>query len=178
MDHEIDGSFEINDEIVDFSKGRGYIEKDWGRSFPSAYVWMQANHFSQPGISLKTSVANIPWLGRSFVGFIAGLNFENQLIEFTTYKRSSLVRLQADADTVELVLVNKRYRLEVIVERAKSTELASPIQGFMDGRISESMRSHADVKLIDIKNGKILFSDRSEHMALEVAGNLSEILTH
>ncbi len=92
---------------------------------------MQTNHFSKPGISLKASVANIPWLGRSFVGFIAGLYFENQLIEFTTYKPSSLVRLQADAD----------------------------------------------VKFIDIKNGKILFSDRSEHMALEVAGNLLEILT-
>jgi len=177
MDHEIQGELKIGEENIDFSDGRGYMEKDWGKSFPSAYVWMQTNHFSELGASLKLSVANIPWLGRSFVGFIAGLYFENKLIEFTTYNRSSLETLQADSDIVELTLVNKKYRLEVSVERAKSTELASPIHGFMDGRISESMKSHTSVKLIDTRDERVVFNDKSKNVALEVAGKLSEILT-
>ena len=34
MDHTVNGLIEINNEKIDFSEGRGYIEKDWGRSFP------------------------------------------------------------------------------------------------------------------------------------------------
>jgi len=176
MDHEIKGVLEICGERIDFSEGRGYIEKDWGRSFPSAYIWMQTNHFSHPGISLKVSVAKIPWLSSSFVGFIAGLYFNNQLIEFTTYNRSNLVRSYANSNIVELILENRRYHLEIKVFRSDSTELASPIQGFMDGRISESMTSNVQVKLINNKNGEILFDDYGRNAALEVAGNLPEIL--
>jgi tocopherol cyclase len=36
---------------VDFSGGSGYIEKDWGRSFPRAWIWAQSNTFTQPGTS-------------------------------------------------------------------------------------------------------------------------------
>lgn len=176
MNHEIQGTLEIFGEQIDFSGGRGYMEKDWGRSFPSAYIWMQSNHFSKPGISIKASVAKIPWLGSSFVGFIAGLYFDNQLIEFTTYNGSRLVRSYADATDVVLILENKRFRLEVNVKRSEATELASPIQGFMDGRISESMTSDVHVKLLQAKSGEILFEDHARNVALEVAGNLPEIL--
>jgi tocopherol cyclase len=73
MDHSMYGQLEVQGERINFNDGRGYIEKDWGRSFPSAYVWMQSNHFSKPGISIKVSVAKVPWLGFSFVGFIVGI---------------------------------------------------------------------------------------------------------
>ena len=46
MDHSVEGQLEINQKKIDFTGGRGYIEKDWGHSFPSAYIWMQSNHFS------------------------------------------------------------------------------------------------------------------------------------
>ena len=176
MDHEIQGVLEIDGERIDFSDGRGYIEKDWGHSFPSAYIWMQSNHFSQPGISLKASVAKIPWLRSSFVGFIAGLYFDKKLIEFTTYNGSHLIRSNANETEVELILENKKYRLEINVYRNDSTILAAPIQGFMDGRISESMTSVVDVKLFHTKNDEIIFEDRGRNVALEVAGNLPEIL--
>ena len=176
MDHEIQGALEIDGELIDFSDGRGYIEKDWGHSFPSAYIWMQTNHFSQPGISLKASVAKIPWLRNSFVGFIAGLYFDKKLIEFTSYNGSQLIRSNADETEVELIMKNKKYRLEINVHRSDSTALAAPIQGFMDGRISESMTSMVDVKLLHTKNGEIIFEDSGRNVALEVAGNLPEIL--
>ena len=38
MKHTIYGSLLINDTIYDFNNGSGYIEKDWGISFPSSYV--------------------------------------------------------------------------------------------------------------------------------------------
>ncbi|MBK3518648.1 tocopherol cyclase family protein [Carboxylicivirga marina] len=176
MDHCIKGALEIIGQLIDFTGGRGYIEKDWGRSFPSAYFWVQSNHFSKPGISLKASIANIPWLGSSFVGFIAGLYFNGQLIQFTTYNRTKLLRSYADKKVVELFMENKQYRLEIIAHRQDATELASPINGFMDGRISESMTSTVEIWLSN-KNGSLLLHDIGRNVGLEVAGMVEQIIT-
>lgn len=177
MDHEIRGFLEINNQRIDFNGGRGYIEKDWGHSFPSAYIWIQSNHFSKKGISLKASVAKIPWLGSSFVGFIAGIYVNNQLIQFTTYNSTKLIRTYANKKIVELVMENRKYRLEIAVHRNEATELASPVSGFMDGRISESMTSIMEVKLINQKSGEIVIHDTGRNTALEVAGATEEIMT-
>lgn len=175
MDHEIQGELTNNGETIDFTNGRGYMEKDWGHSFPSAYFWMQTNHFSKSGISLKTSVANIPWLGSSFVGCIAGLWLNNKLYQFTTYNGSKLKKSFADNEKVELVMENKNFRLEILAHREKVTKLASPISGFMDGRIEESMTSKIDVILFDKKTKVTLLNDTGRNAALEVAGSIREI---
>ena len=176
MDHKLQGYLEINGEIVDFKNGRGYTEKDWGQSFPSAYIWLQSNHFSKSGISIKASVAKIPFLGHSFVGFIAGIWLGDRLIRFTTYNQSVLRKSAIDVEKVELVMENKNYRLEILVKRESTTTLASPILGIMDGRIEESMNSLIEVDLIDRKTGKSIFCDVGRNAGLEVAGKIEEII--
>jgi hypothetical protein len=176
MDHKLEGSLHILGKNIDFSGGRGYIEKDWGHSFPSAYFWMQSNHFSRAGISFKASVAKIPWLRSSFVGFIAGLYFNGKLFEFTTYNGTKLLHSFADRDKVELLMENRHHRLQVLAYRDHATELTSPLAGFMDGRISESMTSELEIKLSVKSNGQILFHDTGQNAALEVAGKIEEIM--
>ena len=68
FDHSINGYVEINNEKKDFTGGKGYIEKDWGSSMPSSWIWMQTNHFDEEDISLFGSIAKIPWLGSYFTG--------------------------------------------------------------------------------------------------------------
>ena len=176
MDHSISGAIDVNNESVDFTGGRGYIEKDWGWSFPSAYIWIQSNHFSQPGVSLKCSVAKIPWLGSSFVGFIGGLWLHDRLLRFTTYNQTKLRKSFADEKKVEIILENNRYRLEIVADRSETTELASPIHGFMEGRIEESMTARIGVALTDRKSKTILFQDTGTNAGLEVAGKIEEIV--
>ncbi len=176
MDHSISGRLDYDGETIDFAGGRGYIEKDWGTSFPEGYIWLQSNHFEEPGISLKISVAKIPWLRSFFVGFIAGIWIKNRLVTFTTYNRSALKTVSAGADKVEIVIENKRYILEVNVKRDTATSLASPVGGLMDGRIEESMSSLVSVKLTDRKAGKTIFSGTGRNASVEVAGRVEEIL--
>ena len=176
MDHSISGCLIIKDEVIDFENGKGYIEKDWGRSFPSGYIWMQTNHFSEDHISLKASVAKIPYMGTSFVGFIAGVLLGDRLIEFTTYNFTRLRKSFADEKKVEIVLENGKHRLEIFAKREKATALASPILGFMDGRIEESMTAKIEVKLLDKKSGKVLLQDTGRNAGLEVGGNVADVL--
>jgi hypothetical protein len=176
MDHQIEGELQIDGESYSFDNGRGYIEKDWGHSFPSAYIWMQTNHFSTPGISLKSSVANIPWIGKSFVGFIAGIWIYDRLFRFTTYNRSVLRKSYVDKTKVELVIENNDFRIELLAHRDHATVLASPIMGLMDGRIEESMTSRIEINLYDRKHQRTILSDTGRNGGLEVAGNISELI--
>ena len=177
MDHVISGALTIHGKTIDFTGGRGYMEKDWGRSFPEGYFWMQTNHFSQPGISLKASVAKIPWMGSSFTGFIAGVWLHDRLIQFTTYNGTKLLKSVADSQKVELIMSIKHYRLEILAHREAVTQLASPISGFMTGRIEESMTSGIDVFLFDKKSNSTILNDTGRNAGLEVAGKINEIMT-
>jgi hypothetical protein len=176
IDHTIQGKVSINNQLVDFSDGKGYIEKDWGKSFPSAYIWMQSNHFKNNNISVKLSIAKIPWIGSSFVGFICGLWINGNLIQFTTYNKTQLKRLLIDKTEVHVEMVNKNYQIKIDMRRSDSTALASPISGFMNGRINESMTAEIDVVLIDNHNN-ILLNDTGRNAGLEIAGNVEELIT-
>ena len=69
FDHSLEGTLSIDGGDVDFSAGRGYTEKDWGKAFPAGYVWMQTNHFETPGTSFVASIAIIPWMISAFPRF-------------------------------------------------------------------------------------------------------------
>jgi len=176
LDHTIQGSLNLEGKEMDFTGGRGYMEKDWGHSFPSAYFWMQSNHFSEPGISIKASVAKIPWMGTSFVGFIAGVWLKDKLIQFTTYNLSKLTKSFADESNLHVIIENRNHKLTINAKRESSTELASPIGGFMDGRINESMTDEMHVQLLDKKQNKLLLNDVGRNAGLEVAGKISQII--
>ncbi len=88
FDHQIRGALTINHRTIDFSGGRGYIEKDWGPSFPKGYTWMQTNHFQVPGVCLTASIALIPWLGSAFRGFIVGLWIKRKTLSVCYVYRS------------------------------------------------------------------------------------------
>ena len=113
LNHRIQGSLLINGAAVDFSDGIGYIEKDWGLSFPSAWVWTQTNHFKTANVSLTASAANIPWRGSSFRGFIAGLWLQGKLYKFATYTGAKLNILEISDTTARMQMSDSKYRLEV-----------------------------------------------------------------
>jgi hypothetical protein len=73
MNHTLNGSLKVNGKNFNFDSGKGYIEKDWGTSFPKEYVWLQCNNFDIPEVSIMCSIANIPFLKKSFQGFICNL---------------------------------------------------------------------------------------------------------
>ena len=176
MDHQLQGILDLGGEKIDLWDGRGYLEKDWGRSFPSAYTWMQSNHFSERGISLKCSVARIPWLGSSFTGFIAGLWMKDHLIRFTTYNSSDLLKCQIDSHQVRVSLQNPDFLLDITALRSEATQLASPIHGAMEGRIQETMNAKLEVNLRLRRSGKSVLQDTAINAGLEVAGEIEKIL--
>lgn len=173
LDHEIQGSLEIDGEKIDFSGGRGYMEKDWGKSFPAAWIWLQTNHFAQPGTSLTASIAIIPWRRAAFRGFIVGFWHEGELHRFATYNGAEVEQLAVTDETVTWVLRNKTHRLSILAHRGAEEQfglLKGPDVVEMGKRVAESLTAVIDVQLAQLVGGqeRVLFTGNGRYAGLEV----------
>ncbi len=175
FDHITNGAFEIIGEQVNFDGGRGYIEKDWGQAFPSAYVWQQSNHFEQPGTCLTASIAMIPSVGRTFRGFLGGFYHNRRLYKMATYTGAVTEKLDITDDHVYWTLRDKNYRLEMISERAEGSLLKAPIRTEMHKRVDETLRASVHVRFTELR-GKTIFEGTGRNAGLEVHGDLDTLL--
>lgn len=175
LHHELEGTLRIDGQAIDFSGGKGYIEKDWGTSFPRAYVWMQSNHFdTHDRASLMASVAHIPWLHSHFIGFISGFWLDRRLFKFATYTGAHKY-LKINDQQVELTFKNAKTELRILARQAPGTALASPLTGEMTGKINESLQAKLEMELLE--NGRRIFEGTGRSAGLEVAGEV-EVLSN
>jgi len=175
LDHGLQGGLEIDGEMVDFSGGRGYIEKDWGQSFPEGYVWFQSNHFETARTSITASVAVIPWMGSAFRGFIIGLWYGKQLYRFATYTGAKVDHLSITENRVVWGVHNRHYRLEMTAIRAEGGLLHEPTGKEMLQRVEETMLATLEVKLSTI-SGDVIFDETGRNAGMEVQGDLEKLL--
>lgn len=178
MQHMLSGSLEVNGDKISFDDGKGYIEKDWGRSMPSDWIWIQSNHFeNDKGASFMFSLARIPWMGGFFPGFLSFFKVSGKLYRFATYNKSSVERIDLDDDQLLIVLGNKNLRLTVVVYRQAGGILKAPRHGEMDREIKESIVSSMTIELIN-KQGKILFEGTGAHTGLEIVGDVGKFFNN
>ncbi|NUQ36283.1 MAG: hypothetical protein HUU23_00490 [Caldilineales bacterium] len=175
FDHELQGGLTFAGAALDFSGGRGYIEKDWGQSFPAAWIWMQTNHFAVVGVSLTASIAIIPWRRSAFPGFIIGLRHEGRLYRFATYTGAVIERLLIADDHVWWMVADRDYRLEMKARRAEGGLLYGPTRQEMHKRVDETLNAAVEVRLSE-KGGRVLFTGIGRHAGMEVQGDLDRLL--
>lgn len=170
LSHRIKGAITLNGVGYDFEDGAGYIEKDYGRSFPQTYLWFQASHFDQGDASFVFSRARIPWLGSEFPGFFAYFtDFSGVEVRFATYNRSRLQNWQVDPaqGTCQGVLVGPGGRLEFSAQMRGGGLLRAPVDGLMNREIVESITATVTVKL---KNhaGEVIYEGTSGEAGMEI----------
>ena len=175
FNHEIHGSLDVDGDSVNFEGGRGYMEKDWGKSFPSAYIWMQSNHFDDPQASLMASVARVPLLGMTMRGFIVGLRIGESLHDFSTYSGARIEKLTFSEDHITWRLRKGNLRLEIEATRAAGGVIFGPtIQNGMGKRVDETLDATINVRLLEGK--RVLFEGNGRHAGLEVNGEAERLI--
>lgn len=175
LDHDISGRLSYLDQTLDFTGGRGYIEKDWGTSMPESWIWMHANTFETPGTSIMLSVAKIPWLGSFFVGFLCFVLHEGILYRFMTYNRSRITSLKADPPAIDLEFANRHHTISIRARQKKAGKLKAPVKGIMERYIKESIDSEVHITLKS-KEGTVILDGSADKVGLELVGNLEELI--
>ncbi|TXT53860.1 MAG: hypothetical protein BAJATHORv1_110052 [Candidatus Thorarchaeota archaeon] len=177
FDHQIEGKMIIDGSEIDFTGGRGYLEKDWGQGFPTSWIWMQSNHFREEGISFTSSIATIPWFGTEFAGFLIGLLYGGKVYRFTTYTGARLSKIQVSEKNILFQVHDKNHAIVVNASRADGATLRSPVRGSMSGRIIESLTAEIGIRFYELTSSgrRLLFEGTGTNAGLEVVGDMTSL---
>ncbi|MDE1549749.1 tocopherol cyclase family protein [Jeotgalibaca caeni] len=167
MSHLLKGELQIGDHQVDFTGGKGYIEKDWGSNFPKQYVWLQSNHFENPHTSLFFSDAHIPFYGREFQGHICTFSYGGKEYRFATYLNSTLEVTFPREHEVQATLENDKVKLELHASFSDQGNLIAPVPSGMEKAIKEGIAGEIAVTFYN-KKTKETYSDVGKMAGIEI----------
>lgn len=161
MLHGVYGTILVNGKRYDIRNGLGYIEKDRGHSFPSAYLWTQCS-FSKPSLgSIMASVAELPFLTSNFVGCICAISYQGKEYRMATYLGAKLVSYSKRG----FILSQGKNLLEVRASNQQPKVLKAPVFGAMKRRIKESVACKVRYRFYE--NGALLFEIKSNQAGYE-----------
>lgn len=158
--HELDGSLNVGKETIDFKGGTGYIEGDFGTSFPGNYLWIQCNDFPEKAC-IVASVADIPFIRLHFRGCICIVYIHGTEYRLATYLGVKILLYNEN----HIVLKQGNLRLEIEIDIGTGHKLIAPERGRMVREIRERVMCGARFKFM--KDGKVLFEQRSEKASFE-----------
>jgi len=166
MKNDTQGTININDKQIKFNYNDGYIEKDWGSSFPKSYIWCQGNNFRKTNASFMLSIADIPFKLIDFTGLICVLIIKDKEYKFTTYNNAKLMECDINDNFLNITLKKGDLQLNVKSTFDKGHKLSAPVKGKMNKDIFESITASITVTLI--QNNHVIFSDTSKNCGLEI----------
>ena len=171
MQNNANGVININDYKINFANDIGYIEKDWGTSFPKSYLWCQGNNFKKTNASFMISIADIPFKMFNFRGTICVLLIDNKEYKFTTYNNTKILKYEVSDNSLNISLKKGEFHLRVESKLNKGQKLTAPVKGKMSKDIYESITSFVTVTLM--RKNNIIFSDTSSNCGLEIVDDIN-----
>jgi hypothetical protein len=202
MRHVMHGTIQFGQQLQTDVSGIGYLEKDWGQSFPSTWIWGQANQWISTlpiSASLFFSFAIVPvGFGIELPGFLVIFEHNHQFYHFNTYLLSIVHDLMVNntGNYLSFIVYDLffEYKLSVSVQfddANSGTLLYAPREGRMEKFVKEMLDSnaHFDVrlsKLIPVMSIEenddsfvqysyqehVLFEARTKHVAFEMNGDV------
>lgn len=160
MKHYVNGIVTINEQVFTFDNDLGYIEGDYGSSFPSKYMWIQSNNINNGAFFL--SVATIPYYKINFTGLIASLIIKDKEYRFATYNFSKVLIYSKE----HIKIKRGKYLLEVYIKDSDRLILSAPKNGDMTRKVHESME--AIIEIIFSKSGNEIYHDIANNASIEI----------
>lgn len=167
LHHNLRGKITLNGEKYDFDNGVGYIEKDWGRSFPKRYMWLHCNQFKNAEkCSIMASVAELPAgvCSKTFWGCLCTILYGGREYRIATYNGGKIIL----ADENLMILRRGEYVLKIKVKKQDVLPLFAPKSGKMARKIYEAPACPADFTLY--RGDCVVFSLQSDCASYEFAG--------
>ncbi len=177
LSHRLNGRILVNQETWNFHQGRGYIETDWGHSFPSSYLWAQcslpakdtqdgkteAASVGSPAGSLMFTAARLKWGGRRFTACSSLVTYGGRQYRLSTYQGAKLTRCGGR----RIALRQGDYTLQLILPQENSLALKAPRGGAMERTVYENPRCPLRCSLT--RGTQVLFDETGETGSFERA---------
>lgn len=164
MSHNINGKLSMNGKQICLDGGKGYIETDYGSSFPSTYFWAQCNEFKGEECSVVTAIADINILCFKIRGCFAIIHYQGKEYRFATYLGAKVVLLRKN----KVCITQGQDTLYIQTYDRQPRELKAPQNGTMNRSIYEDVSCYIRFRFYHA--GKKVFDLRSSHASVEYVG--------
>lgn len=146
--HNLRGRILVNGEIWDFSGGFGYLEKDWGHSFPDSYLWLQCSQKEQSRAdSFLLTIAGLGDSAHPLKACSSLILHKGKQYRLSTWQGARLLRYNGR----RIALRQGRYLLQVILppgsgrslSAEESTDSSVPLKAPLAGKLERTIQEKA-----------------------------------
>ena len=135
MYQSLSGEITLNNKVISFNNGSGYIEGDRGVNFPKEYLWINAINSDA---SITLAIATIPFKLFVIKGITTLITYKNKEYRFGTYNGAKILKLSKE----NIVIKKGKYLLSIDVPPNSGHPLKAPIKGDMIRYIHECPSSN------------------------------------
>ena len=161
----VSGEIQHNGVCYTLNNAMGYLEKNWGTTFPESYFWVHAVDPNNPRISLLFSRAKIVWLGKTYVKHVGYLCLDGQQIELRDLNNFKVSINNISPENRIIHIRSASVQLDLSLEYGREVEFNGP----EDGALSRLIQHRTDAK-IDV----LLTYENRKHQ-FQMVGNFEDI---
>lgn len=166
----VSGSARLNERELEFDSASGYIDKNWGKSFPKDYFWGHISSFNNSSISIQFAKARPKWLFWKIPVHVGFLRINDEIHLFRSWKKGKMTFSNVGQE--KLVLVNKRFKIVLHFDQGRALNLKAPYEGKLDQLILERAGISTRVRIYEVgstKESKVVVDEMVFNSTLEVS---------
>jgi hypothetical protein len=135
INSSVKGIVKINNELIHFDRSTGYLEKNWGSSFPEKYFWMHAQDPLNATNQVLYSQAEIKWRNKTFIKHVGFIQLNGKSIDLRKIRRKHIVCHVSNSNQLEISIDPIGIALNFDLGDANNTSFNSPREGKMTNKI-------------------------------------------
>jgi len=164
------GYIDWNGKLYEFENAPAYGEKNWGRSFPQKWFWLNCNGFNnEPDLTLTAGGGRrgVLWWMESVA--MIGIHYQGEFYEFVPWNAQVSWQIQPWGSW-EMQAMNQNYEVEIKgTTDLPGTPLRAPTEQGLIFCCRDTMKGELTLKLRS-RQGKTILTASSDLCGLEVGG--------
>jgi tocopherol cyclase len=165
------GWIEYQGDRYEFTDAPAYSEKNWGRSFPQKWFWINCNYFAdEPELAITAGGGRRSVLGRMEEVAMIGIHYQGQFYEFVPW--NAQIHWQIDPwGKWQLQATNPNFTIELVgTTDLPGTMVQVPTVNGLASCCRDTTRGLLSVILRD-RQGEVIVSANSLLAGLETGGS-------
>lgn len=163
--HQVTGEIQQKEAGYVLNNDMGYLEKNWGTSFPESYIWLHAVDPHDSKVSMLFSLAEIKWIGKKFIKHVGHFHYDNKQIDLRSLMSFATSNPSSSKDKYQIRMISKTIQLDILIVFGNKVLLKGPQEGVLSSDIIHYI--DADIQ--------IQFSENNKTRMFQLVGNFENI---
>lgn len=146
VNSSVNGNIKINNNLIQLTRASGYLEKNWGASFPEKYFWMHAQDPLNSTNQILYSQAELRWRNKTFIKHVGFIQLNGKSFDLRKIHRKQFVCNVYNSNQLEISIVSVDLILYFDLDKANKTSFKGPNDGKMTNTIIHNLNVPIQLK--------------------------------